>query len=468
MHTSSKHGRSSVADAFDLVVLGAGTGGYSAAIRAATLGLKVALVERDKVGGTCLHRGCIPTKALLHSAEVFDTIREGAAVGVSAGEPTFDWAGVQSYKEKVVGKMYGGLQSLIKHRKIEVVTGTGRFHSANTIAVDGREVTGKNVVIATGSAPKLIPGIEQGERVITSDEAMTMGVPRSAIVLGGGSVGCEFASVWASFGAQVTIVEMLPSLVPLEDPDLGKELAKQFGKRGIKVLTGAKLEDTKVADDGVTATISIDGKTETVEAEVLLVAVGRKPVTEGADLAKAGVQLDQRGFVTVNDRYETSARGVFAVGDVIPTPGLAHVSFGEGMCVAEDLAGGKGVPVNYDAVPRVTYCAPEVAAVGLTESQARERGFDVVTKTINLTGIGKAVILGGSGFCKIVAEKGGKVLGAHFVGPRVTELVAEAMLAVGWEAMPEEIAAFIHPHPSLTESFGEAALALSGRALHAV
>lgn len=457
-----------MADAFDVVVLGAGTGGYSAAIRAAILGLKVALVERDKVGGTCLHRGCIPTKALLHSAEVFDTIREGAAVGVSAGEPTYDWAGVQSYKDKVVQKMYGGLQSLIKHRKIEVVSGTGRFHSANTISVEGREITGRSIVIATGSAPKMIPGLEPSERVITSDEAMTLGVPRSAIVLGGGSVGCEFASVWASFGAQVTIVEMLPTLVPLEDQDLGKELAKQLRKRGINVMTGAKLEDTKVTDDNVTATVTIDGKTETIEAEVLLVAVGRRPVTEGAQLEAAGLKPDQRGFVTVNDRYQTNVSGVFAVGDVIPTPGLAHVSFGEGMCVAEDLAGQKGVPVNYDAVPRVTYCSPEVAAVGLTEAQARERGLDIVTKTINLTGIGKAVILGGGGFCKIVAEKEGRVLGAHFVGPRVTELVAEAMLAVGWEAMPEEIAALIHPHPSLTESFGEAALALSGRALHAI
>ena len=285
-------------------------------------------------------------------------------------------------------------------------------------------------------------------------------------MLGAGSVGVEFASIWASFGATVTVVEMLPTMLPLEDGDLGKEIAKQFSKRGIKCLTGAKLEEATASDDGVRATVSLDGKTETIDAEVLLVAVGRGPVSEGAGLDAAGVKLDQRGFVQVDEKLQTTAPGVFAVGDCINTPGLAHVSFGEGMYVAEQLAGHKTAPVDYNAVPRATYSAPEVAAVGMTEAQAREKGFDVVTKTVQMAGIGKAVILQTSGFCKIVAEKDGRVLGVHFIGARVTELVAEAMLAVGWEAMPEEIAALIHPHPTLSESFGETALALSGRALH--
>jgi dihydrolipoamide dehydrogenase len=456
-----------MADSYDLIVLGGGTGGYSAAIRAATLGLKVALIERDKVGGTCLHRGCIPTKALLHSAEVFDTINEASAFGVSAEKATFDWDAVQSYKTKVVTKMFKGLEGLIKHLKIDVIQGSGTLRGAKSVVVDGRELTAHNLVVATGSEPKMIPGLERGERVITSDEALAGGVPKSAIVLGAGSVGVEFASIWSSFGATVTVVEMLPQMLPLEDADLGKEIARQFTKRGIKCLTGAKLEDASVDDKGVHATVSTDGKTDTIDADVLLVAVGRRAVLEGAGLEETGVKTD-RGFVTVNEQLGTSVDGVYAVGDCIPTPGLAHVSFGEGIYVAEQLAGQKTAPVDYNAVPRATYSSPEVAAVGMTEAQAREQGFDVVTKTVNLTGIGKAVILGTSGFCKIVAEKGGRVLGVHYIGARVTELVAEAMLAVGWEAAPEEISAMIHPHPTLSESFGEAALALSGRALHTV
>ena len=455
-----------MADGFDLIVLGAGTGGYSAAIRAAGLGLKVALVERDLVGGTCLHRGCIPTKALLHSAEVYDTIGDAGSFGVSAEGRSYDWSGVQSYKEKVVTKMFKGLEALIRHQKIEVVRGTGSLRDANTVTVDGRDISGKNLVVATGSQPKMIPGLSRGGRVITSDEALVDGVPKSAIVLGAGSVGVEFASIWASFGATVTVVEMLPTMLPLEDADLGKEIAKQFSKRGIKCLVGAKLEDASATDDGVRATVSLDGKTETIDAEVLLVAVGRGPVSEGAGLDAAGVKLDQRGFLQVDEKLQTSAKGVYAVGDCINTPGLAHVSFGEGMYVAEQLAGHPTAPVDYNAVPRATYSSPEVAAVGMTEAQAREKGFDVVTKTVQMAGIGKAVILQTAGFCKIVTEKGGRILGVHFIGARVTELVAEAMLAVGWEAMPEEVAALIHPHPTLSESFGETNLALAGRALH--
>ena len=452
-----------MADTFDLIVLGGGTGGYAAAIRAATLGKSVALVEHDKLGGTCLHRGCIPTKALLHSAEVFDEVREGSKFGINA-TATFDWDGVQGFKSSVVDQMTKGLTGLLKARKIDVVTGAGVMTSPTTVTVGERELTAANIVVATGSAPKMIGGIERGNRVITSDEALSLGVPKSAIVLGGGAIGVEFASVWASFGAQVTVVEMLPTLVPLEDADLGKELAKQFKRRGITSMTGAKLEEAKVTDHGVTAQISTDGKTETVEAEVLLVAIGRGPVTTGIE--NAGIALDQRGYVTVDANLQTSVPGVYAVGDCIATPALAHVAFAEGMYVAELLAGQNPLPINYDAVPRATYCMPEVAAVGLTEAQARERGHDVVTSKVALGHIGKAVILGTSGFCKLVSAKDGALLGAHFIGARVTELVAEAMLAVGWEAMPSEIAQFIHPHPTLTEAMGEAALALAGRPLH--
>ena len=457
-----------VADAYDLIVLGGGTGGYAAALRAASLGKNVSLVERDKVGGTCLHYGCIPTKALLHSAEVMDTVRDAEAFGVRAGEPSYDWDGVQAHKTKVVTKMHKGLEGLLKHRKVDVISGDGSLKSRTSLSVGGRELSAKNIVVATGSVPKMLPGLERGPRVWTSEEALVNGVPRSAIVLGAGSVGVEFASIWASFGATVTVVEMLPTLVPLEDADLGKELAKAFKKRGITGLTGAKLEGAKVTDDAVTATISVDGKTETVEAEVLLVAVGRGPVTEGAGLDAAGVTIGDRGFVQVDtETLETSASGVYAVGDVINTPALAHMAFAEGMFVAERLAGASPLPINYDAVPRATYSAPEVGAVGLTEAQARERGADVVTQKVSFSAIGKASILGDpTGFCKIVADKGGEILGVHFIGPRVTELIAEAMLAVGWEAMPEEVAALIHPHPTLSESFGEASLALAGRALH--
>jgi dihydrolipoamide dehydrogenase len=453
---------------FDLVVLGGGTGGYAAALRAAGLGMRVALVERDQVGGTCLHRGCIPTKALLHAAEVHDTVRGAARFGISAGDVTVDWAVVQAYKASVVERMFRGLQALLAHRRVEVVAGTGTLRSPRTVAVGDRELVGRAVVVATGSRPKTLPGLAVGERVLTSDEALVLDrVPRSAIVLGAGSVGVEFASVWASFGCSVTIVEMLPSLLPLEDADVGRELERAFRRRGIRSLVGAKLEEASVGDDAVAATVTVNGKAERLEAEVLLVAVGRGPVTEGIGLEAAGVRTTDRGFIQVQGACETTASGVYAVGDVLDTPQLAHVSFAEGMAAAEHAAGRRPTPIAYDAVPRCTYCHPEVAAVGLTEAQARERGHDVVTSKVSLGAIGKAAILGEpSGFCKVVAARDGALLGVHLVGPRVTELVAEAMLAVGWEALPEEVAALIHPHPTLTESFGEAALALAGRALH--
>lgn len=455
-----------MSDTYDLVVIGGGTGGYSAAIRGASLGLKTALVERGKVGGTCLHWGCIPTKALLHAGEILEEAREASQFGITIEGASYDWSGVQAYKDKVVTKMYRGLGSLIKHKKIEVIEGSGTITGPGKVSVGDRTIEATNIVVATGSVPKMLPGLEVSDRILTSDQALVTEVPKSAIVLGGGAIGVEFASVWSSFGAEVTVVEMLPNLVPLEDADLGKELAKQLTKRGIKVHVGAKLSDIKETKDGVTAVVEQDGKRTETSAEVLLVAVGRGPVTKGVGLENIGVTVDNRGYIPVNEDLLTSAEGVYAVGDVLATPMLAHVSFAEGMYVAEHIAGKSPTRINYDAVPRATYCSPEVGAVGLTEAEAIERGFEVETKTVSLQGIGKAVILSGTGFCKIVTEKGGRILGAHFIGPRVTELVAEAMISVGWEAIPDDVAQLIHPHPSLSEVFGEAALSISGRALH--
>ncbi|GAC1414577.1 MAG: dihydrolipoyl dehydrogenase [Actinomycetota bacterium] len=456
-----------MADTYDVVVLGGGTGGYATALRAASLDLKVAMVERDVVGGTCLHRGCIPTKALLHSAEVYDTAQHAATFGVTTSNVSYDWAGVQKNKAGVVDKMFKGLEATLKKRKVEVLRGEGSIIAAGTVKVDGAEVKARNIVIATGSTPRMIPGLEKGSRIITSDEALGFDrVPESAVILGGGAIGVEFASLWAAFGCKVTIVEMLPSLVPLEDADVGKELARALKKRGIVSMVGAKLEEAKAGADSVTCRVSAGGKSETIEADVLLVAVGRAPVTDGAGLESIGIATD-RGFVVVDEHGRTNVPGVYAVGDVIPTLQLAHVSFAEGMHVAEQIAGLNPLPLDYDAMPRCTYCDPEVASVGLTEAQARERGFDVEVRSTGFGHIGKAHVLGNTtGFCKVVAQKGGRILGVHLIGPRVTELLAEAMLSFGWEATASDVATFIHPHPTLSEVFGETALALAGRPLH--
>ncbi|HEX9696837.1 MAG TPA: dihydrolipoyl dehydrogenase [Actinomycetota bacterium] len=455
-------------ETYDVVVLGAGTGGYAAALRATSLDLNVAMIERDAIGGTCLNIGCIPTKALLHSADVYDTMRDASTFGVTASNVGYDWGAVQARKTAVVERMVKGLTATLKARKVETIKGTGTITAAGTVTVDGSPLKTKNIVIATGSKPKMIPGLEAGDRIITSDEALLMDhVPQSAVILGAGAIGVEFASLWASFGCAVTLVEMLPSLVPLEDPDAGKELARAFRKRGIASMVGAKLEEAKAGADGVTCRVSVDGKTETIEADVLLVAVGRGPVTDGAGLESIGVATD-RGFVVVDEYCRTNVEHVYAVGDVIPTLQLAHVSFAEGMLAAEHIAGREVRPLDYDAMPRATYCDPEISSVGLTEPQARERGFDVETKSVGFGHIGKAAILNKTaGFCKIVAEKaGGRILGVHMVGPHVTDLLAEAMLAYGWEATAADIAPFIHPHPTLSEVFGETALALVGRPLH--
>jgi dihydrolipoamide dehydrogenase len=461
-------------DFFDVVVLGSGTGGYSAALRAAQLGKRVALVERDdRLGGTCLLRGCIPTKALLQSAAVMDQTNRSEDWGIKAsGEP--DWSGVQSYKQKVVDKLVNGLTGLVKARKIEVVKGTGKLASPTKVDVEAdggsRSLEAQNVVVATGSFPKLLPGLEIGEHIITSDQALELDrIPSSAVVIGAGAVGLEFASVYRSFGAEVTLVEALPRLAPLEDQDVSKELERTFRKRGIQTRAGAKVQDVSEAGDGVTVTFEAGGKTEKVEAEICLVAVGRGAVTDRLGLEDVGIEVD-RGFVKVNGQLRTSSENVWAVGDAAATPfQLAHVAFAEGLAVAGRI-GGQDVPdIDYMGIPRVTYCSPEVASVGLTEEQARERGHDLDVEKYNLQGLGKANILGEGGMCKVVAEKGGgPVLGVHMIGPHVTDLIAEAMLIVNWEAVPKEVAALIHPHPSLSEAIGEAHLSLAGQPLHSM
>jgi dihydrolipoamide dehydrogenase len=427
----------------------------------------VALVERDqRLGGTCLLRGCIPTKALLQSAAVMDQVDRSEEWGIKAsGEP--EWPAVQAFKEKVVDKLVGGLESLVKARKIEVVKGTARLAGQGSVEVDGRSLRAKDVVLATGSEPKLLPGMEIGERVITSDQALGLDrIPQSAVVIGAGAVGLEFASLYRSFGAEVTLIEALDRLAPLEDEDISKEVARSFRKRGITAHAGAKVQEVKESGEGVTVTFEAGGKSQEVKAEVCLVAVGRGPITEGLGVEEAGLELD-RGYVKVDGQLQSSVHGVWAVGDVCTSPfQLAHVSMAEGIAVAERIAGDDVAELDYAGVPRVTFSTPEISSVGLTEAQARERGHDVMTDRFNMQGLGKANIVGEGGTCKIVAEKDGPVLGIHLIGPHVTDLVAEAMLITNWEALPAEVAALIHPHPTLSEAIGEAHLHLAGKPLH--
>jgi len=452
---------------YDFVVLGGGPAGYAAALRAAQLGLSVALVEKDRVGGTCLHRGCIPTKALLHAAEIVDTVAEGAAWGIKAGIETIDWARTQTQKDRVVRKLFLGLQGLLRGRKIEVVASAGRLVGPGTVAVDDRVLTGKNVLLATGSVPKPIPGVAiDGARIITSDHALSLeAIPKSVIVLGAGSVGAEFASLFCSLGARVTLIEALAEVLPLEDPDLGKELRSAFIKRGIEVLISSTVSHATASENEVVATVSVGGEERTIKAEYLLVAVGRSPATAGLGYEEAGIALD-RGFVSVSPTLETSVPGIYAAGDLIPTIALAHCAFSEGVAVAGRLAGQALPPIDYDQIPRATYSYPEVASVGITQARAVELGHDVITEVYPFRANAKAAIIGQGGFAKVVAAKGGSVLGVHLVGPRVSELIAEAMLVTGWGAVPEEVALLVHPHPTLSEALGEAHLALAGRSLH--
>jgi dihydrolipoamide dehydrogenase len=456
-------------DPYDVVVIGAGTGGYSAALRAAQLGKRVALVERDdRLGGTCLLRGCIPTKALLQSAAVMDTVERSSEWGIkAAGEP--DWSAIQAFEDASIDKLVKGVTGLVKQRGIEVLTGTATLGPDRALTVNGAAVTTTDIILATGSAPRLLPGLQVGGRIMTSDEALRADrIPASAIVIGAGAVGLEFASMYRSFGAEVTMIEALPRLAPLEDEDLSKAVARAFRKRGITTAAGASVTSIVATDTEATVTYETDGASQTVSADICLVAIGRGPVTEGLGAAEAGVALDQRGYVQVDDQLRTTVPGIWAVGDVAATPlQLAHVAFTEGMAVSERIAGIDVPAIDYHGIPRVTYSSPELASVGLTEAEAREAGHEIVVETLDFRAIGKANIVGEGGIVKVVAEANdGPVLGVHMIGPHVTDLIAEAMLITAWDASPSDVAAHIHPHPTLSEGVGEAMLALAGRALH--
>ncbi|GAB6897839.1 dihydrolipoyl dehydrogenase [Kineosporia succinea] len=450
----------------DVVILGGGSGGYAAALRASQLGLSVVLIERDKVGGTCLHRGCIPTKALLHAAEVADSARESEKFGVKATFEAIDMPGVNKYKDGVIGRLYKGLQGLVSAAKVTYVEGEGKLVAPDTVEVAGTRYQGRNVVLATGSYSRSLPGLEIGGRIVASEQALTLDfVPKSVVVLGGGVIGVEFASVWRSFGADVTIVEALPRLVPVEDPAASKALERAFRKRGIAFKTGVRFAKAEQDDEGVTVSLESG---ETLRADLLLVAVGRGPNADGFGYQEAGVTME-RGFVPTDDRLRTNVPGIFAVGDIVPGLQLAHRGFAQGIFVAEEIAGLAPVPLVESGIPRITYSDPEVASVGLTEAQAREKHGDenVQTYEYNLAGNGKSQILATAGFVKLVRQKDGPVLGVHMVGARIGELIGESQLIVNWEAFPEEVAQLVHAHPTQNEALGEAHLALAGKPLHA-
>jgi dihydrolipoamide dehydrogenase len=452
---------------FDIVILGGGSGGYAAALRAVELGFTVGLIEKDKLGGTCLHRGCIPTKALLHAAEIADHSRESARFGVRSTFEGIDVPAVTQYRQSIVASKFKGLQGLVKARGITVIEGEGRLVAANAVQVGDDRIVGKNVILATGSYSRSLPGLEIGGRVITSEQALELDfVPNKVAVLGGGVIGVEFASVWKSFGAEVTIIEALPHLVPNEEESVSKQLERAFRKRGIEYKLGVRYQGVTQNDQGVVVTLE---NGETVEAELLLVAVGRGPATQGLGYAEVGVTMD-RGFVITNERLATNLPGVYAVGDIVPGLQLAHRGFQQGIFVAEEIAGLNPIVVEDVNIPKVTYCDPEVASIGYTEARAAEKfGADQVSSyEYNLAGNGKSHILETSGSIKVVRVNDGPVVGVHMIGARVGELIGEAQLAVNWEAYPEDIAPFIHAHPTQNEALGEAFLKLAGKPLHAL
>ncbi|MER6145492.1 dihydrolipoyl dehydrogenase [Streptomyces sparsogenes] len=484
----------------DIIVIGGGTGGYSTALRAAALGLDVVLAERDLVGGTCLHRGCIPSKAMLHAAELVDGIAEARERwGVKATLEAVDWSALTATRDDIVARNHRGVEGHLSHAGVRVVRGSAALTGARTVRVEptgatagagagagadaeagGEWTARRGIVLATGSRPRTLPGpAPDGRRVVTSDDALyAPGLPASVLVLGGGAIGVEYASLHRSMGADVTLVEAADRLLPLEDADVSRHLTRGLKKRGIEVLTGARLEHAETLPDGVRVTVlPARGEPRTLDVERLLVAVGRAPVTDGLNLGAAGLATDDRGFVAPADwtRLETAVPGIHVVGDLLPPPslGLAHASFAEGLLVAETLAGLSPRPLDYATVPRVTYSSPQTASVGLSEAQARERGHDVVTNTMPLTAVAKGMVHGQGGMVKVVAERAagggaGQVLGVHLVGPHVSEMVAESQLIVGWDADPADVAQHIHPHPTLSEAVGEVFLTLAGRGLHQI
>ncbi|GAA5034354.1 dihydrolipoyl dehydrogenase [Actinopolymorpha pittospori] len=451
---------------FDLVILGGGSGGYACALRASELDLRVALIEKDKLGGTCLHRGCIPTKALLHAGEIADNARDGADFGIRTTLEGVDMAGVNKYKDGVVNRAFRGVTGLIKSRRITIVEGEGRLVAPNAVQVNGTRYEAPNILLATGSYSRSLPGLDiDGERIITSEHALQLGdVPRSVIVLGGGVIGVEFASVWRSFGAEVTLIEALPRLLAVEDEASSKIVERVFRRRGINYKTNTPYKSVERTENGVRLTVESG---ETFEADLLLVAVGRGPSTTGLGLEEVGVATE-RGFVRTDERLRTSVEGVRAAGDIVAGLQLAHRGFQQGIFIAEDIAGLDPAVIDESGIPRVTYCDPEVASMGLTEAAATERyGADgIETFTYDLAGNPKSQILKTQGFVKLVRAKDGPVVGIHMVGARVGELVGEAQLIYNWEAFPEDVAQLIHMHPTQSEAIGEAHLALAGKPLH--
>ncbi len=461
---------------YDLIVIGSGPGGYVAAIRAAQLGLSTAVVEKDpKFGGTCLHRGCIPTKALLQTASTLDEIRHASRFGIEVGEPTVDMRQAHAYKDKVVAKNAKGVEFLFKKNKIDGIHGFGCLVGPNKVEVQRGGVAevfeAKNILIATGSVPREIPiAPSDGQTIINSDHALQQQrIPKSLVVLGAGAVGTEFASIFKSFGTEeVTLVEMLPRLLPIEDEDVSLELEKVFRKRGIKSLVDTKLESVEQVEGGVRLQLLRAGERETLDAEQLLVAVGRAPVTESIGLDRFGVKTD-RGYVQVDEMMRTSVPNIYAIGDVVSTPWLAHVASAEGILAAEHMAGYEGArPVDYGRVPSCTYCDPEVASVGLTEAQAKEKGYDVQVGKFPFSALGKSGILQRpEGFVKVVREtKYDELLGVHIIGAHATDLIGEACVALSVETTTEELIRTMHAHPTLSEAVMEAAHAAVGHAIH--
>ena len=451
---------------FDIVILGGGSGGYAAALRAAQLGKNVALIEKDKLGGTCLHRGCIPTKALLHSAEVADVTREAGQFGVVAQFGSIDMNQVNKYRDGIVDRLFKGLTGLVTSKNVTVVAGDGRLTGPRTITVNGDTYTGTDIILATGSYSRSLPGLEIGGRVITSEHALQLDyVPNKVVVLGGGVIGVEFASIWKSFGTEVTIVEGLPHLVPNEDEAVSKALERAFRKRNIDFKLGVRFAGVEQHENGVV--VSLEDGTK-LEADLMLVAVGRGPNTAGLGYEEQGIAMD-RGYVLTNERLQTNLPNVYAAGDIVPGLQLAHRGFGQGIFIAEQIAGLNPAIIDEIGIPKVTYCEPEVASVGLSEAKAKEvyGAENVSTYEYNLGGNGKSQILGTAGFIKLVRKNNGPVIGVHMIGSRVGEQIGEGQLIVNWEAYPEDVASLIHAHPTMNEAIGEAHLALAGKPLHA-